>query len=394
MCGLEKVAVAFATSYPWCEYGGSIPPYSLELLEEAMECKTEVPRLEVETEDSIFEIEFGQIQIEITGRCNMKCEHCRASYQAQLDMPIDQIVKIVRFARQFSPNYKEIILSGGEPLMHRDFASVLIAVRNNGGEFITLTSNGSKLTRKHLDQVEELQFKRFVLSVSLDSLNPERHNTFRGHPGAFRSAVRALQMVAKRNSPTMVASMRSTIQASQIDSMEEMVVFAKNIGCARVSFSAIHPAGRAIERPDLWMTREQKKAFLENLYRLKGAYPDLNITTNDPLKCLLRGVHDIGTENELVFDGCGAAAITFNVNADGTMTPCALLNVPMMNVFPLSISEITDRYRDNPIVRDMLTMNLHGKCGSCNLKYQCGGCRARALVQLGDFLAEDPHCFA
>lgn len=141
------------------------------------------------------------------------------------------------------------------------------------------------------------------------------------------------------------------------------------------------------------MTREQKLAFLKEVYRLKELFPDLNVTTNDPLKCLLRGENDIGENGELVFDGCGAAAITFNVNSDGTMTPCALLNIPMMNIFSLTIDEITEHYRKNPIVKDMLMMNLRGKCGTCHLKYQCGGCRARALIQKKDYLEEDPHCW-
>ena len=187
--------------------------------------------------------------------------------------------------------------------------------------------------------------------------------------------------------------LESTIQSSQIDQMEKMVELAESIGCKRVSFSAIHPAGRAIERDDLWMTREQKSAFLTEVYRLKAVFPDLNVTTNDPLKCLLRGKNDLGEDGELVFDGCGAAAITFNVNADGTMTPCALLNIAMMHVFPLSIEEITENYRTNAVVKDMLAMNLKGKCGSCQMKYQCGGCRARALIQKGDYLEADPHCW-
>ncbi len=115
-----------------------------------MECKIETNRLEVETEDTIYEIEFGQIQIQITGCCNMNCQHCRAARQLRQDMSIDQIVKIIRFARQFSPNYKEIVLSGGEPLMHRKFADILRKVRKNGGEFITLITNGSLLTSEHL----------------------------------------------------------------------------------------------------------------------------------------------------------------------------------------------------------------------------------------------------
>jgi len=358
-----------------------------------MECKSKSPRLEVETEDTIYEIEFGQIQIEITGQCNMSCQHCRASHQVKEDMPIEQIIKIIKFARQFSPDYKEIVISGGEPLMHRDFAKVLQQIRENGGEFITLTTNGSILTNEHLTLIKDLAFERVVLSVSLDSLNPSKHDEFRAHKGAFSKAVNALRQVAESNISGLTASMRSTIQSSQVDEMENMVQFAKNLGCKRVGFSAIHPAGKAIERKDLWMTREQKLSFIKEVYRLKQMFPNLNVTTNDPLKCLLRGSSEFGKNDELIFDGCGAAAITFNVNSSGVMTPCALLDIPMMNVFPLSIDEITDRYRKNQIVKNMITMNLKGKCGSCHIKYQCGGCRARALIQKGDYLEEDPHCW-
>ncbi len=361
-----------------------------------MECKTEKtprPRLEVETEDTIYEIEFGQVQIEITGRCNMNCQHCRAIHQVREDMPIEQIVKIIRFARQFSPNYKEIILSGGEPLMHHRFADVLTQVRENGGKFITLTTNGSLLTKEHMALIKDLSFQRFVLSVSLDNLDPKKHNEFRAHKGAFAKVITALRMIADADLPNVVASMRSTIQTSQINEMENMVKYARDIGCKRISFSAIHPAGKAIERSDLWMTKAGKKSFLEEIYRLKMVFPELDVTTNDPLRCLFRGLNDLGKDGELVFDGCGAAAITFNVNAGGTMTPCALLDIPMMEVFPLSIEEMTAHYRKSTILRDMLEMNLKGKCGSCQMKYQCGGCRARALIQKGDYLEEDPHCW-
>lgn len=358
-----------------------------------MECKIETPRLEVETEDAIYEIEFGQIQINITGWCNMSCQHCRAAHQLRQDMPVEQVVKIIQFARQFSPNYKEVVLSGGEPLIHHDFTEVLKQVRENGGEFVTLTTNGSLLTNKHLLLIKDLSFQSFMVSVSLDNLNSDKHDKFRAHKGAFSKAVEALRLVAESNLPNVVASMRSTIQASQIDEMESMVNFARNIGCKRISFSAIHPAGRAIGRNDLWMTCEQKLAFLREIYRFKKLFPDINITTSDPLKCLLRGESDTGEDGELVFDGCSAAAITFNVEPDGTMTPCSLLNLPMMNVFPLSIEQITQLYRENSIVKNMLAMNLKGKCGTCKIKYQCGGCRARSLIQRGDYLEEDPHCW-
>lgn len=358
-----------------------------------MECHIETPRLEVETADTIYEIEFGQVQVGITGRCNMSCQHCRAALQPKNHMPADQVLKVIRFARQFSPPSKEIVLSGGEPLTHPDFVQILTMVRESGGDFVTLTTNGSLFTAEHLQLLKELSFERFMLSISLDSLDPAQHDAFRRHKGAFQAATRALRRAVDADVPGVIVSIRSTIRADQIGEMEGMVEYARSVGCQRISFSDVHPAGKAIKRRDLWMTGAQKRTFIEEIYRLKMMFPGLNVITNDPLKCLLRGKNDVGQAGEIIFDGCGAAAITFNVNADGTMTPCSLLDIPMMNVLPLTIVEITEAYRNCPVVKDMLAMNLKGKCGACPSRYQCGGCRARAHVQLGDYLAEDPHCW-
>jgi len=358
-----------------------------------MECKSEVGRLAVETDEAIYEIEFGQVQIEITGRCNMCCEHCRAAQEAPKDMEIGEIVKVIRFARQFSPDYKEVVVSGGEPLLHKKFFDVLRSVRENGGKFVTLTTNGSLISERHLEVIESLKFERFILSVSLDSLNPEEHDSFRGFPGAWKQAIKAINMIVKRNLPNVMTSVRTTLRPHQVGQMTEIVDFVHDLGCKRSSLSSIHPAGRSIERPDLWMSKEQKKHFIETIYALKERYEDFQVSTNDPLKCLLRGYNDTGEGDELVFDGCAAAAVTFNVSADGTMTPCALLNIPIMNISGKSIGEITEGYRQSEIVKNMLDMNLRGKCGECEKKYQCGGCRARALVRKGHYLEEDPDCW-
>jgi len=367
--------------------------FNLSRKEKRMKNKIEAKRLEVETEDAIYDIEFGQIQIEITGRCNMHCQHCRAFNQLRRDMPVDQIVKIILFARQFSQDNKEVVLSGGEPLLHRNFSSVLENVRASGVKFVSLTTNGFLFSDKHLRLIERLSFDSFAISVSLDSIDPVLHDNFRRYKGAFVKANNALHLISESNIPGVIASIRCTIQPSQIDKMEEMVHYARKIGCKGIDFSAVHPAGIAIQREDLWMSKEQKMTFLKHVYDLKEQFYDIKVSTTDPLKCLLCKSSDTSKDDELIFDGCGAAVTTFNVNADGTMTPCALLDIPMMNIFPLSIEEIVEQYQENPIVKNMLAMNFKGKCGICPIKYRCGGCRARALVQKGDYLEEDPHCW-
>jgi radical SAM protein with 4Fe4S-binding SPASM domain len=348
--------------------------------------------LEVCSDEAVYEIEFTQIQIEITGRCNLRCRHCRASNQAQSDMPIEQIEKIALFAAAHGS--REVVVSGGEPLLHREFPAVLRRIKSAGMSYLTLTTNGYLLSKERLRTIMDSGFTGTTLSVSIDSHDPAYHDMIRGRVGAFDRAVAALRVIDESHGGCVVGSVRATVGPEQIDDMDRLVECVVSLGCRRVGFSSVLPAGRALGLVSLSMTKTQKRRFLEKIEVLSARFPDVDIGTNDPLACLVSPrTADPVTSGELVFNGCGAAATTFNVNADGTMTPCAMLDLPIMNVFPLSVSEIADRYSESQIVKDMLGLRLKGKCGSCGKKYQCGGCRARAFAASGDHLSEDPDCW-
>lgn len=353
-----------------------------------------IERLSVETDQAIYKIRFGEIQIEITGRCNMNCRHCRGSFDKSDDMPVNQIQKIIQFGRQFSINCSQIVLSGGEPLLHKDFFKILDVVRSNGGDELTLTTNGSIFSSEHMQAINKQKFDRVMISVSLDSLDSGDHDEFRKHKGAFEKARRTIDLILAERSQEIILSLRMTLRPHQIVDMPRMIDYAFRLGCDRVSLSSICPSGRAIEDETLWMSSTEKRQFIETIFKLRKNYPsNFKIDTNDPLKCLVRGHSDIGQDGEIAFDGCPAAAVTFNVNANGDLTPCSLLNIPIMNVFGLTIEEMTEKYRKSEVVKNMLDMKLQGRCGECDKKYQCGGCRARALVQSGDYMGEDPHCW-
>jgi len=345
--------------------------------------------LVVETNETIYDIELCQIEIEITDRCNMLCQHCRVGRNGIIDMPVDQIVKIMQFAQQYSDNSREIVISGGEPLLHRSFSSVLKAIRQGGGGFVALTTNGFFLRETHFDLIGGLDFEEFTFSVSLDSLNPAEHDEFRVLKGSFEKTVEALRLIVKHRNDKLHVSMRTTLRPHQISQMRDLSDFAYNIGCDRIM-----PAGRALDQKVLWMDCDQKRQFIEQVHELNQIYPSpFVVRTNDPLKCLMIDYEDNGESDEVVFGGCIAGSTTFNIRADGTMTPCALLDVPMMNISNMTIEEIAAGYQACAIVKNMLDMNLKGKCGKCSKKYQCGGCRARALAHHGDYLAEDPDCW-
>jgi radical SAM protein with 4Fe4S-binding SPASM domain len=48
-------------------------------------------------------------------------------------------------------------------------------------------------------------------------------------------------------------------------------------------------------------------------------------------------------------------------------------------------SELADRLRDRE--------KLKGKCGNCELRYVCGGCRRMAFSHTGDIMEADPQCW-
>jgi len=75
------------------------------------------------------------------------------------------------------------------------------------------------------------------------------------------------------------------------------------------------------------------------------------------------------------------------------MTPCPLMHTPIMNIAGLDVEEIARSYAVSPVVHGLLDQNFSGKCGNCERKESCGGCRARALGVYGDYLAEDPACW-
>ena len=44
------------------------------------------------------------------------------------------------------------------------------------------------------------------------------------------------------------------------------------------------------------------------------------------------------------------------------------------------------------VFTDLRTGPLGGRCGACEFREICGGCRCRAYATYGDYLAEDPAC--
>lgn len=346
---------------------------------------------QIETSEAIYELEFYHVQINITSRCNMRCEHCRGAYNSAVDLSIDNFNGLIRFSHQHLVEGGGYLISGGEPLLHPQFKEFLQLLKNysrkNG--FVAITTNGTFLNAKWLDFLQSLEFPELRISVSLDSIDPNRHNSFRHSPNAHERSIQAIKLVAER--PNIKYIVRATIQKDQIKEIEAMVDLVESLGADIFSISSIIPVGSALNKPELYFDKYSKRKLIELAIDLgRHGRRRLMIDINDPLayiKTAQKG--DCGE-----YGGCIAGIGTFSVEPDGAMLPCPVLpNQVIMNINGMKPEQMLETYSNNQFVHSLLERRLTGKCGACDLRFTCGGCRARAEGIMGNYLAEDPDCW-
>ena len=70
--------------------------------------------------------------------------------------------------------------------------------------------------------------------------------------------------------------------------------------------------------------------------------------------------------------------------------PCGYFPVVAGNVLQQPLNEI---YTQSPLFHALRDLDrFEGKCGVCEFRRVCGGCRARAYSLTGNYLAEEPYC--
>jgi len=88
--------------------------------------------------------------------------------------------------------------------------------------------------------------------------------------------------------------------------------------------------------------------------------------------------------------GCGAGRFYCAVSPEGNVQPCVFLPITVGN---LKTEKLEDIWFNSSVFKDLRDReNLKGRCGRCEFKYVCGGCRARAFAYHNDYLMSDPGC--
>lgn len=344
--------------------------------------------------DVAFESKFQHTQVEITGKCNMRCQHCRAWEESKINMPFLIFKKGIDFVTSESDENFRLTLSGGEPFIHPDLVEFIKYAKRKGIEDIIITTNGSLVNEKILEELDNLEIKNLAIQISIDSSNSEVHDVFRGFKGAFNKAMNSFDLI--RNTKTIKSSLRASLTPKTMDEIEPLIQLAIKKGASRIGIGSVIPAGKGKENKELLMTPSQKFKFLDNLKNNKIKYKDLDVTTEDPLKFALDdcpwSYGNFDPNDSALFGGCTAGITGINIDSEGTITPCAVLLKPIVNIKDKSIEEIKQAYSSSEVIKNLYKRDFK-KCKSCKLKRLCGGCRAVAEGSTGDYLGVDVTCW-
>ncbi len=316
----------------------------------------------------------------LTRMCNLRCPHCymEAGPKAEDELTTEECLRLIDEMKALGTEM--LILTGGEPLMRKDIYDIAKAASDQG-IWVVMGTNGVLVTDKVVEKMIECGVQG--VAISIDSIEPSKHNQFRGGPNAWEYSVRALEICRANDLPVLV---QTTVMDMNYDEIPKLLAFARDKGAWSFNLYFLVQTGRGQQMNDL--SPERTEAMLSNLVDWQDHYRPMLVRS----KCapqFKQIAYERGSGG-LESGGCMAGTRYCRITPQGDVTPCPYMTVVAGNVRDQSFGEI---WRTSPVLRELRDPDqLKGRCGRCEFKELCGGCRCRAHAAYGDYLQEDPAC--
>lgn len=355
---------------------------------------------------------------ETTAGCNLRCAHCRritiADQLTPQDLTTEESYDLIDQITAFSKPI--LILSGGEPLIRDDIFPIAYYAHQSG-LIVALATNGTLIDDQIAQKINAAGIRR--VSVSFDGADSSTHDVFRG-AGAFQAAMRGIKALQRSEVPFQI---NTTIARHNVHQVQQMLDLSLSMGAKALHLFLLVPVGCGAEiSEDQQVTPQEYESVLNWMYVAEQEYDiELKATCaphyfrivhqqqaekrrlgliNNPSPSQHRqqrhgarrgdghpgGRHPLNTMTKGCLAGTGVCFISHR----GEVFPCGYLPVEAGNIRKQSLQEIWEGSQVFEQLRDPDL--LEGKCGICNFKGVCGGCRARAYGVSGNMLAEEPFC--
>lgn len=255
--------------------------------------------------------------------CNFQCEHCCInrfqSHNTRKKLSIEDVAGISRQADELG--LARFIVSGGEPLVLKEFDSLIKAI-DPDKFFIICDTNGWFLSERKIHHLKNIGVDR--IHLSLDSLDAEEHDHFRNKKGSHARAMKAIYASLKIGMDILVLTVVTKQRLHSEEFLRYLDYFTKKNIMVFVTYAK--PVGSWEGHFDELVDKEDMKYFreLEKKYKvcthLTPAY-GLNL-------------------------GCIAMKGIIAVTQYGDVMPCPYIHISFGNVLQEPLKDILQRGLD------------------------------------------------
>ena len=318
-----------------------------------------------------------------TNKCNLRCSHCYQDAGEAIEKELSTEEAKAMIDGIANAGFHLMIFSGGEPLMREDIFE-LVQYASSKRLRPVFGTNGTLLTKETVRKLKECGAS--TLGISLDSLDPQKHDNFRGVKGSFEQTLEGIRNCNEAGLPFQI---HTTVLDWNKDELSNIIDFASSEGAKSVYVFFLIPVGRGVFLEESALETKEYEKLLQLLMKKQKELPIVIKPTCAPQYTRVAAQLDV-TLDKRFSKGCLAGISYCVVSPSGTVRPCAYMTEPAGDIRQKTFDQI---WSDSDLFHRLRTRDYDGTCGKCKYKDCCGGCRARAAYyDNGNILGEDPYC--
>ncbi|MCF6095172.1 radical SAM protein [Microaerobacter geothermalis] len=331
---------------------------------------------------------------EITKRCNAPCLDCTLKKSAcdyTEELNTDEAMDVIRDIGQMSA--AQLVFQGGEPLLRQDLPK-LIAMADKMNISVSMTTNGSLLTKEKAVQLKEMGLRQ--INLCLEGATHETHDRFHSKNGSFDTVLYATEI---GNQSGFRVQYNYTLTKDNVHELPLLMELAKDqrVAVVTVYFRMNARCSQMLD-DHLNMDNEKIDEILRQLFHWSINYPfELKpICAPYYYRVIREEAEKMGmlisprTFGEMsITKGCVSGIKQCFISYRGDVYPCRYLKELAGNVREVPLKDI---WNDAPIFQQLRKLEPSGKCGSCEYLTVCGGCRLRSYLAHREIFSEDPDC--
>jgi radical SAM protein with 4Fe4S-binding SPASM domain len=331
-----------------------------------------------------------------TFACDSNCVHCASARKPPFSDEMDTVggMRLVDQVYDFGATFFGI--TGGEPLLRKDLFEILGYAKRIGLSTSIIT-DGHLLDRKGFENIVKNEVR---VSISLDGAEAT-NDVIRGK-GAYAGGVSAMEQLSSAGLLNCLvytlANVSESVTNINADDFTHVLDLAAKYGARWVIYHGFIPYSKDENSLKASPSAQQYEWAWNTLYDLGSTYkgkPEINVYYPSFARVAKqRGMPYFEDWFNHFFLGRCFFGKFMSIAENGDTIPCSFNDVHRFgNVKDKSLETIWNELQTSEFfsrVRDK--NNLKGKCGVCEYREICGGCRTTAEFFTGDIFGSDPRC--